>query len=252
MSIIAICPIHNKEVYTSHIDQCLQRFKMVVVNVNDEKPPFDPVAKKFHLGAAFAVNNNMIQPDDVVVFVHEDVMILDNLFPEKIQMIFSEKPEIGMVGVEGISTLSEGYQVGYDVGHYVQGNPLSTVGDGSHVVNASGIGFFPKVSAISSYFFAVRGSLILDGVMPDFNAIPGDKNVYAIDMSIQVMSKGYDVAVADIFMYHGSARLRNTNEIASAAKDYSLVVQKHKSLGIEFPIKGAVVKNNSNTIKIEL
>jgi hypothetical protein len=223
------------------------------VNINDEKEPFDPVVKKMSLGVSFALTNNMVKANDIVLFAHEDVMILDNLFIEKLELVFSEKPEIGMVGVEGVSVLSENYQVGYNSGHYVQGNPMSNIGDGSHIANAMGIGFFPGMSSVSHYIFAVRGSLIIDGVLPDMVTIPNDKTLYAIDMSMQVMQRGYEVAVIDALVYHKSTRMRNINEIESASNDYALLVDKYKKLGVEFPIIGKISSSNkADVIRIEL
>src|SRR6187401_2446066 len=40
-----------------------------------------------------------IEDEDVVVFIHSDVRILDPLFIEKIQTVFSKRPEVGLIGV---------------------------------------------------------------------------------------------------------------------------------------------------------
>ena len=250
MNIVTICPISRKDVYESHINPCLQRFKMVVVNVNDEKEPFDSVSKKFSLGTTFALNNNMIKPDDIVLYVHEDVMLLDNLVKEKLEKIFADKPDVGMVGVEGIKTLGERFPSNFDYGHYVQGNQ-NGVGQGNHVVNKSGIGYFTDMSAVSNYFFAIRGSLILDGVLPMVNNEVNGRDVYAIDLGMQVMLKGYQIVVADILVFHASMRYRSSI-IVGVQDVYSNLVSKYVDMGVTFPVNGRVIRKASDVIHIEL
>lgn len=253
MRIIAICPIHDTEVFSAHANASFHKEKMMVVNVNDQNEPFDPVNKKIAVGIEYALNNGMILYDDIVLICHEDVLILDGAFRDKIELVFANKPEIGMLGVEGCRSLNDSFPTQYTHGHYVQGTSIENPGVGNHIVNGGNIGFYPKMACVSHYFFAVRGSLILNGVKPNWMEYQNDMNLYAIDMGLQVMEKGYDIAVIDILVYHASTGRQNAKRIDDARDSYKKLVQNQLKIGNSFPITGgSKITPKSEVITIEI
>lgn len=241
MKIVAICPITDEDIYSSHAGATLKNNGVVVVNIKDSK---DTVARKYQIGVQHILKNSMVEADDVVLFMHEDVLVLDSFLKEKLFLVFSENKTVGMVGVQGVEVLTDSYPM-YSHGHVIQGNPMSSVGVGSHIRNR--VGFFDEIVGVAPYFFAIRGSLLKDLT---FNILD-DRDVYSFDLGLQIQKLGYSLCVADILVFHRSSRLNNEEDKAMTQKKMSELVGYYTERGTIFPYR-YIHKELENVVEIEL
>lgn len=185
----------------------------------------DSIHKKYNK-AIDAINPNA---DDIVVFAHDDVIIIDELMKDKLELIF-ESDDVGLVGIYGTTEFNEGGgwwmcdRKVHGRGHIIQGNGNGTKG---HMVDR--IGYFDDVVTVDGCFFAMRGELL--------NTIKFDENFnsyhfYDSDISLQTIHAGYDVVVADILIEHLSPGYLPTNW--EEGRQY--LVNKWKSKGYTFPL----------------
>lgn len=146
-------------------------------------------------------NNHVsnITNDTIIVCSYNDVNILDNLFDFKLKSIFEKKPNIGMVGVVGTNIINKNIELfkNNSYGHLIDGNNKININDGKYK-KFGNIGFYDNIVAISDCFYAIRGSLILNGLK-----INNNKN-YIVELCIDVLKSKYKIAVADILIYKHS------------------------------------------------
>ena len=116
----------------------------------------DTMFKKYNFGLA----NSDVSDDDIVVFVHEDVRILDENFEQKLEILFNNYPSVGIAGVIGTTSFTSmgGWWLGDRTqngrGHIMQDRP--DLSEPFHMVDR--IGNFFDVVSVDGCCFAMRGS----------------------------------------------------------------------------------------------
>jgi hypothetical protein len=159
-----------------------------------------------------------LKQDDVVIFVHEDVKLLDpNLVP-KLEMLFKEKQDLGLTGVAGTSELSDtcrwwSNDVKNMRGHLIQENKQQSY----HLVKGI-IGYSDDLVVVDGVFLAIRGKLLLDGLKFDDKSYDGF-HFYDLDICLQVLEMKYKIGVTDILILHKSVGDISKNDDWSKNKD---------------------------------
>lgn len=182
------------------------------------------LAEKYNKGLETVKQN--LDDRDIVGFIHEDVKIIDKNLSQKIEKVFEQKPDIGMVGVLGASELPENgnwFMIPEKkiYGQWIQEHNGETL----HMTKGQ-VGYYDNVVVVHKFCFFVRGSLIKEGLMFDNRFQRHD--LYNIDLGLQVLERGYKLAVADILLLHKSIREGNTN--------IGLLTSKWKEKGKTFPL----------------
>lgn len=239
MEIMCVVARDDDKKFNTFVGQSLNKFKLKTVQIGD-KPDVNGVIdrkstpEKYVIGCDVLKDQNLLTDDILVVFIHEDTNIVDNLFIDKVKFIFNDRPDIGIVGVVGIESISEdGFWLNPEnkpLGHNILGKD-GTVGQGDYRQYGS-VGVFDKVVAIDNSIIIVRGSLIKDGLTFDRDTLKKDNNMYGMDISIQALQMGYKVAVADILTFHNSKR----NMIMSDDWNSSKILFNEKYKDLSFPI----------------
>ncbi|MFW6247428.1 MAG: glycosyltransferase [bacterium] len=241
-----IIPRHNEEMYKTFAEPSLKRLGVQALQVFDkEEGNNECIFKKMNAGIEAAIESGL-QDDDIVVFSHEDVGVLDNLFKEKVELIFSEKPDIALIGVVGATELTEkgawwanepfmvdkdGNQKGSLVGHLIQGKGNGKQGEGFHLQKGA-IGFFDNIVAIDGCIMITKGMFIKEGLRFDDENYDGN-DFYDCDICMTVLGMGYSIAVADILVYHESPGMGVFTDGWKRAKD--IFIKKWTDYGYELP-----------------
>jgi len=178
--------------------------------------------------------------DDVVVFLHSDVSIHDDLLEDKLELLFDDDKQLGMAGVYGTTLLTEhggwwmSERSNYGRGHIIQG--LET-GLTKHMVDR--IGYFDDIVSLDGCFMAIRG-----GIMNyfKFDESYGGYHFYDVDTSLSLQHEGWKIAVADILIKHqseGPVGDSWTNSKHSC-------INKWKAKGVIFPVTSKQMKELPN------
>lgn len=249
MEIIFIVARENEEIYNNLVAQSLNKLKHQCLQIGD-KPNSEgkiikkSITEKYNISLSVLKDQKLATDDKIFIYCHEDVNILDNLFIEKVNMVFEEKPEIGILGVVGVENITEhGWLYDKDnkpKGHLILKTDKGKFGQGNHKTIGN-VGYYDNVIAIDNCIFAIRGTLIKDDIIQfDIENFSKDRNMYAMDICMQCLKGGYKVAVADILVFHNS--LRNMTVSDEWIESKKIFNNKYKDL--KFPI-------NINSFKID-
>lgn len=188
--------------YKNFLEPSAKKFQLYLFQTVTKKDTKDEgEAKKYNLAVEAMFSNNMAEDNDIVVFIREDVGIVDQLFKDKIEMIFNEKPDVGLVGIMGSSQVSKSVEWWMNPPESLRGQILQGTkeepGKGEHLVKGP-VGFYTDVVTVDKCFMAMRASLLRELTFDD--SICSDE-LYNTDMCLQVLNKGYKIAVADILLH---------------------------------------------------
>jgi hypothetical protein len=205
--------------------------------------------KKYNDGIRFLEYQHHLDDDDIIVFVHEDVKLMDPYFETKIINHFRNNPKLGVAGIYGTVAYNGGGWWNYDRelnarGHIIQAGP-------------DGMGSFPMVEHRGNHFdivtadgcmLAVKYARLKQGKFrEEWEGFHHYDNSFCIDTLIHT---DFDVGVLDITIYHASI-----GEINKGWHEGSKYLMKHYSdLGLTFPITkvGVLAWKRSINIKNEI
>lgn len=228
---------HDDKIFESYLKPSLDKIKGKYNTVQIT----DPINKEgiFSIFSKYNQGINVFSPedDDILVFVHEDVKILDeNLIP-KLEMIFKKKPDVGLVGIvgtkeyDGIGWWSNDYK--HHVGHWIQEYENGT---SKHMIRK--IGFDDNMLIIDGCFMAVRGKVAKEVKFQE-DLFKDYFHFYDYSYSISVLEAGYKVAVADINILH-----RSEGQLPSNWHDARKIFLNHlASKGYTFPLTKEQIKH---------
>jgi hypothetical protein len=208
------------------------------------------IFKKYRGGIEAALNSGL-NDDDIVIFMHSDVSLVDSLFKEKIELLFSEKPDVGLVGVVGAIEITEKGAWWANtpdklLGHILQGKEGGGVSEGYHLQKGP-IGYFDNAVCVDGCIMMVRGKLIKEGLNFDNDTYNGN-DFYDLDISLTVLEMGYKVATADILVFHKSPGMGVFNDTWKEAKNQFINKWQNKGKVLPFTADQFKVKQNDNEI----
>jgi len=225
---------HDEALYNQYIGPTIRRHQCAICDVHDRPELGKPtIADKYNYGIAAFAQKGQLQRHDIIVFVHEDVRIIDPQFARKIEIVFAQKREVGVLGICGATEITE--RGGWHLtnkdnlrGHLLQ----EFQGNTNHNIFGGRIGYFDDLCVVDGFCFAVRAKLFTEGV--SFDKSVGDWDFYDLDICLQALEKGYKVATADILLQHKS----EGQGILGDAWKQSLpkFIDKWTNKGYQFPI----------------
>lgn len=192
---------------------------------------------KYNIGVQRLMEKGL-KPDDIVVFAHADVKILDEQFEEKLEYAYKNITSLGVCGVIGATELHEtgGWWLSdqsFHRGHLIQWID-SEEENKYHMIRQQGN--FSDCCVVDGLLMAVAGHIAIN-LKFDESSYPESYDFYDYDYCISVLGHGYKVAVLDILTEHKSAGTGIYKDSWKNNKEKFL--EKWKSVGLQFPVKVA-------------
>ncbi len=218
--------------FETYLKPSLEKLKnklYFTVIYNSDVEQNNSIFSKYNLG----VQLSSYKDDDIIVFCHADIKIHDPHFIEKIELVFSERQDIGLLGVIGTTSYNgSGWWICDPTlhrGSIIQGKP-GTDGKETFLLEKK-IGFFDDMVVVDGCFFCVRGK-VAKAIKFNEEAFKGSYHFYDVDYCISVLEAGWKIAVADISVEHASPG--PLNESWEKARDISngILAKKGYSLPI--------------------
>lgn len=190
---------------------------------NDDQSIFE----KYNTG----INTCKLQDNDVLCFMHEDIIIKDDELEEKVNYIFNSRKELGVLGVIGTEIFE-------DNGGWWHSNRNNHVGHIEQSKSPTGcwhmikkqVTYQENIVAVDGCIFFVRGSLAKE-LKFDNNTFNG-YHFYDADYCFSALEKGYKIGIADILVEHLSSGPIGVDW--ENAKD--AFFKKWKNKNITFPV----------------
>lgn len=255
-NIKCIIPRHDDNKFNTLAAPSMKNVGMQVLQVFDQKKDVPENIFKKYNGGIEALMNAGIADDDIVVFMHEDVGLVDGLFKEKLEFLFAEKPDVAVLGIAGATELTE--RGGWWMttpdkmrGHLLQGKEGQTIGQGHHLQKGA-IGFFDEVVCVDGCILITRGKFLKEGLAFDDKTYDSN-DFYDIDFCFRAMEMGYKVAVADILIFHQSSGMGVFNDAWKESK--TRLIKKWTEKGKSLPFtrdQWEVNESESEIVEIEL
>jgi len=227
----------DKEIYEKYIGKYFSNRETVSYDVFDKEGETLTLTKKYN--DAIEHIKDSLNDNDIVIFVHNDVEILDKCFEEKVEMVFSN-PKIGLLGVIGCLEYKENCMWWANepdklVGHIVQEHSNN---EETHLIKGN-IGYSDNVICCDGLMLMIRGKILKDGMRFDEQF---DFNFYDISFCLDMLiNTEYKVAVADILVKHKSEGLGSLTDEWKIGKEK--LIQKYTKRGILFPFTIQLIEN---------
>lgn len=193
---------NDDKIFQEYLDKSLEPFRQRNIDFQiygiHNTQELNSMYSKYNTGIALANPAD----DDILVFVHEDVRIVDENFFHKLSLVFEKRKDVGVVGIVGTKELDiNGWWINdrkHHVGHWIQGYD-----DGSQREMIRKIGYDENMLVVDGCCFAVRGKVAKQ--IPFMATLfSGYFHFYDYSYCISVLEAGWKVAVADILIYHKS------------------------------------------------
>ena len=197
-------------------------------------------------GNIFQKYNHAIDPlkknltkDDVVIFLHDDVTILDKNFEEKIKLFFKYKSNIGVAGVIGTTQFpEEGGWWHSDRRVYGRGKILQSHPKKENYWMIDREGMFDNLVAVDGCMLCFSYNFLKDYSFDEKTF--KNFNFYDVDSCFECLKSGFDVGIIDVSIQHES----EGGLSPSWNLERKLFLAKWKEI-IEFPVnKGSFHKYN--------
>jgi len=236
-NIKCIVPRLNNQKFQIFTEPSMKKISSQVLQIFDKDPTKpENIFKKYNAGIE-AVIQNGLEDGDIVIFLHEDVGIIDNLFREKIELLFQEKNDVAIVGIAGAVEITE--RLGWWMttpdkmrGHLIQGKADGGQGEGFHLQKGP-IGYFDDLVAIDGCMMITQGRFIKEGLRFDDQTFTSGNDFYDIDFGLKALEMGYKISVADILIFHQSSGMGVFNE--AWKNNGKILIEKWTSKGYKLP-----------------
>jgi len=255
-----IIPRYNdEEKYRIFAEASLKRCGFSkVLQVLDKPGEKETIFQKYNAGIeALLQTAPGLADDDVCIFMHSDVGIVDPFFRQKMEIFFTEKRDVALMGIAGTIELTDKGGWWMNVpdklrGHLLQGKPDGKIGEGFHLVKGP-VGFYDDVVAIDGCFMATTGRYLKEGIKFDTETFNEGNDFYDIDFCLQFLEKGYKIAVADILLYHQSQGMGSLEEPWKINRDKLFKKWQDKGYKLPFLRQDFKTKENvNNIVEIEI
>lgn len=246
--------------FKTFTEPSLQKVGAHALQICDDpnKDTKETIYKKYNAGIS-TLKNMGLKDDDAVIFFHNDAGILDNFFREKIEYALTTKPEVGLFGIAGTSLLDESCMWWNPLfqqsqrGHLIQGKDNSeNIGEGEHLVKGQ-IGYFDDLVALDGCILITRGKQLKEFLSFDDVTFAGYNDFYDLSLCMDVLLKGYKLAVIDVLIFHKSQGMGSLKLPWHEAK--VKFIEKYTNRGLKFPITKEQFKFNNpqnNIVEIEV
>jgi hypothetical protein len=251
MSFYCIVSQHNEEVFNSYLLPYLQKWEVATAVSMDSIPgKTESIFIKYNDAIKKLIENKEtpLKDADIVCFCHEDVKLIDPFFVPKIELVFSEREDVGLCGVVGTAVLGDGGAWWHNNSDNLRGHVMQENGTSAEHLIKGKVGYFDDLVAIDGLCFFIRGSLLIDGLRFDNDTYDGF-HFYDIDTCISVLERGFKIACADILVQHKSIGDVSKNKSWYDSRDK--FVSKWKARGLQFPIDQKVfIDDNIKAIEV--
>jgi NAD-dependent dihydropyrimidine dehydrogenase PreA subunit len=221
---------YEKDNYEKFLGTTIGNFD--IKNVTNEEA--DSIYSKYNVGIRHWEDNGL-KDDDVLVFCHADVKLIDKDFEEKVLYAFDNVPTLGVAGIIGSKEIHDtgGWWLCNTTLH--KGHLLQWVDEEEknkyHLNRGEGNHF--DMCVVDGLCIFVRGALAKE-LKFDEEYYPKSYNFYDYDYSLSALEKGYNVGVLDIILEHKSAGYGIYEYDWMSNKEK--FVNKWKQKGFNFPI----------------
>lgn len=191
--------------------------------------------EKYNYAVNHLIEKKDLTDDDIILFTHSDVTILDQAMEDKLRMTFDFKTEVGIIGIYGTTQFNEQFgwwlndRKTYARGHIQQGY------NGTFYHMFERVGYFDDVVVVDGCFFAVRGKLVKQLKFRDMDGYHQYENSYCIDT---LLKTDFKVAVADIFIQHESEGPVSKEWYENGQKLFN----EYSDMGMTFPLTTDTIK----------
>lgn len=253
--VYVIVPRANDDTFNTCYVPGAQKHNLATFQIMDDKDEDGNVinrktiTQKYNMFFDIIAKQHQFNPEDIIVFCHEDVNVVDDNFIQKMETVFSMKEDIGVLGLAGTAQLDEACRWWASPrehlrGHLLQGN--SNDNNSKHLVFGN-VGYFNDLVVVDGFFMAFKYKYLVDtGIRFDESYECND--MYDLDICMTVLNTGYKVCIADILCYHKSEGMGAIKDTWDNAREK--FIAKWKSNGREFPVK--VCKGEDKVINIEV
>lgn len=243
---------NNDEVYKTYLETSIKKFGGCLIEIYSKENERQDIQYKYMKAVDHIKKTESIKDDDIILFVHEDTVILDQQFKEKVELIF-KNPNVGLVGVVGTTSFVEagGWWMATPDrlrGHLIQGKGKNLTTEGMYLKKGS-VGYFNDVCAIDGCIMITTGKIVKNIINIDINNFT-NSHFYDIDFCFQILNAGLDIVVADILVYHKSEGLGSLTNDWKESRDK--LIHKYKNQGLVFPINKNSFNKQNDIIEIEI
>jgi len=210
-----VVPRHNDQKFKAFTEPSMKKISGQLLQVFDQnKDVPENIFEKYNGGIELMMNNGLAD-DDIVIFMHEDIGIVDNLFRDKVEFLFSEKKDVAVLGIAGATELTD--RGGWWMttpdkmrGHLLQGKDGGGQGEGFHLQKGA-IGYFDDLVCVDGCIMITQGKFLKEGLAFDDKTYDSN-DFYDIDFCFRAIEMGYKVAVADMLIFHQSSGMGVFND----------------------------------------
>lgn len=146
---------HDDAVFKENIKPYLPMSRTKIIKDN---PKLNTMSKKYNEGRRRLKN---IRNNDIVIFIHEDIKVLDSEFEARIKYGFQINPDLGVLGVYGSTAFVGGGWWTYEKKNYAVGQIIQGLNNGKQFYMRDNPTPFRKdLVVIDGCMMAVRGELL--------------------------------------------------------------------------------------------
>ena len=217
---------HDRKLFNKHIKKSLPKKRKNYII--DDRKDLNSMSAKYNEARSQLIANDL-KDDDIVIFVHEDVELIDFDFENKVNFYFDKVKDCGVGGVYGTTTWAGGGWWHHDRtknarGQITQGNGRSD----RFVMKENNLN--TRVLLIDGCILMVRGKLLKQ--LPFDTELKGYHhydNRYCLDTLLTTDFKNY---IFNIMVFHKSSGPLNTDWVTGDSKTQ----YKYTNKGLTLPI----------------
>lgn len=180
-----------------------------------------------------------LQDDDIICFMHEDILIRTPEFKERVEFVFEKRKEVGVLGVIGTKQFSSLGGWWLTDPSFLHGSIYQSLPSGSYKMIKKE-GYTEEAVSVDGCCFFVRGNVAKEIKFDDTTYF--GYHFYDCDYCFSVLESGYNIAISDIAIEHKSPGPMDDSWLENRDKFLFKWVEK----GLTFPVKAKDIKNLKN------
>ena len=225
MDNIIITARYDGDKFDDMLGPSIKNIQTKCVNVSDKPDSVESdktISTKYNVGILTAIKNNLVSDDTIVILCKSNVSISDPIAIPKLEYVFSTKPEIGIIGVKGITKINEYVEL-----YNIENNPLNGIVYNNidpkkgEYVGTNTKGFFTDIIAMDDSFIAIRGK-VLHNIDKLFSI--STNYGFGIEAVIKVLNTGYGSGIIDLFVISSEHTNINIESISDICDKLNLTL----------------------------